>query len=45
VLGANSICPACKYGQLSSFPITANESFTYENSKTRGLEIVFGIRK
>ncbi len=45
VLGANSICPACKYEQLSSFPITANESFTYENSKTRGLEIVFGIRK
>ena len=44
VLGANNICPACKYERLSSFPITANESFSYENSKTRGLEIIFGIK-
>ena len=44
ILGANSLCPACKYEQLSSFPITANESFTYENSRTRGIEIIFGIR-
>jgi len=44
ILGANSICPMCKYEQLSSFPINANESFTYENSKTRGLEIVFRPR-
>lgn len=44
VLGANSLCPVCKYEQLSSFPITANESFTYENSPNRGIEIIFGIR-
>lgn len=44
ILGANSLCPMCKYEQLSSFPITANESFTYENSRARGIEIVFGVR-
>ena len=44
ILGANGICPACKYERLSSLPITANESFTYENSRSRGLEIVFGPR-
>jgi len=44
-LGANNICPACKYEQLSSFPITPNESFTYSHSRTRGLEVVFGIKK
>ena len=41
ILGANSLCPVCKYEQLSSFPITRNESFTYENSQVRGLEIIF----
>ena len=45
VLGPNSICPVCKYQQLSSFPITTNESFTYDISSTKGLEISFGIRK
>jgi hypothetical protein len=45
ILGTNNICPACKYEQLSSFPITQDESFTYSHSRTRGLEVVFGIRK
>ena len=45
VSGTNSICPVCKYQQLSSFPITANESFTYDYSSPKGLEISFGIRK
>jgi hypothetical protein len=44
ILGTNSLCPVCKYEQLSSFPITANESFTYRKSHARGLEIIFGIR-
>ncbi|HKQ20470.1 MAG TPA: hypothetical protein VJS91_00395 [Nitrososphaeraceae archaeon] len=35
-------CPVCKYDQLSSFPLTQNDSFTYNHSRNRGLEITFG---
>ena len=38
-------CPSCKQDQLSSFPITHNDSFSYKNSKSRGLDITFGIKK
>ena len=43
IFGTNNICPACKYEQLSSFPITQDESFTYSHSRTRGLEVVFEL--
>lgn len=38
-------CPSCKQEELSSFPITQNDSFRYSYSKRRGLEITFGINK
>lgn len=38
-------CPLCKQEELSSFPITQNDSFTYNYSKRRGLEITFGNTK
>ena len=38
-------CPSCKQDELSSFPITENDSFRYNYSKSRGLEITFGIEK
>jgi hypothetical protein len=34
-------CPVCKEDQLSSFPLTHNDSFTYNHSRNRGLEITF----
>jgi hypothetical protein len=37
-------CPSCKQDELSSFPIRRNDSFRYNYSKTRGLEITFGIK-
>jgi hypothetical protein len=40
----DNTCPVCKYNQLSSFPITTNDSFTYNHSMARGLEITFGIK-
>ena len=38
-------CPSCKQEELTSFPITQNDSFRYNYSKSRGLEITFGIQK
>ena len=35
-------CPSCKRDELSSFPITRNDSFTYNYIENRGLEIVLG---
>lgn len=40
----NNTCPVCNYKQLSSFPIIPNDSFTYSHSKSRGIEIIFGIK-
>jgi hypothetical protein len=37
-------CPMCKQDQLSSFPVTHNDSFRYSYSKKRGLELTFGIK-
>jgi hypothetical protein len=38
-------CPRCKQYQLSSFPITPNDSFTYNYSNNRGIELIFGIKR
>lgn len=38
-------CPSCKQDGLSSFPLTQNDSFSYNYSDNRGLEINFGIKK
>jgi hypothetical protein len=35
-------CPSCKRDQLSSFPLTANDSFRYNYSDKKGIEITFG---
>ena len=35
-------CPMCKEKQLSSFPLADSESFTYNHSRSRGLELKFG---
>jgi len=37
-------CPMCKQDQLSSFPITSNNTFRYRYSKNKGLEITFTIK-
>ena len=37
-------CPICKQDQLSSFPITSNNTFRYRYSKNKGLEITFTIK-
>jgi hypothetical protein len=44
-LSKNNTCPRCNQDQLSSFPVMANDSFTYSYSKKRGIELNFGIRK
>jgi hypothetical protein len=36
-------CPSCKQDELSSFPLTQNNSFKYKYSNERGLEIKFEI--
>ena len=38
-------CPTCKQDELSSFPITSNDSFRYEYSKKKGLDISFGTNE
>ena len=38
-------CPKCKQDELSSFPITDNDSFRYDFSKRKGLEISFTVNK
>lgn len=35
-------CPSCRQEELSSFPITQNDSFRYNYSKNKGIEITFG---
>jgi hypothetical protein len=35
-------CPMCKEQELSSFPLTDRESFTYDYSDSKGLELKFG---
>lgn len=37
-------CPFCKQQELSSFPITQNDSFRYNYSENNGIEITFLIR-
>jgi hypothetical protein len=37
-------CPSCRQDQLTSFPVTDNDSFGYSYSKNRGLELTFGIK-
>ena len=41
----NYICPACNQDELSSFPVSPNDAFTYNYSDKRGLELTFGIKK
>jgi hypothetical protein len=41
----DSRCSRCQEVELSSFPILANESFTYTHSEKRGLELIFTSRK
>lgn len=41
----DSRCSRCQEVELSSFPILANESFTYTHSEKRGLELRFTSRK
>ena len=38
-------CPVCNQEQLSSFAVSANDSYRYNYSKNRGLELTFEIRK
>ncbi len=38
-------CPICKQDELSSFPISPNDSFRYNYSDSRGIEIKFGMKK
>lgn len=38
-------CPTCRQEELSSFPITQNDSFKYNYTKARGVELTFGIQK
>ena len=38
-------CPMCNEDELSSFPISPSDSFTYNFSKMRGVELTFGIKK
>jgi hypothetical protein len=41
----NYICPACNQDELSSFPVSPNDAFTYNYSDKRGLELTFGIKR
>ena len=38
-------CPVCNQDQLSSFPISPNDSYEYAYSQSRGLGITFRIKK
>ena len=44
-LAKNNRCPRCNQDQLSSFPVMPNDSFTYNYSKKRGIELNFGVRR
>jgi len=41
----NYTCPECHQDELSSFPVSPNDVFTYNYSNRRGLELTFGIKK
>jgi hypothetical protein len=42
----NNKCPeCCSVGALSSFPISSNESFTFNYTHKRGVELEFRIRR
>lgn len=41
----NYTCPLCHQDELSSFPVSPNDAFTYNYSNRRGLELTFGIKK
>lgn len=45
IVGRDSTCPMCRQGDLTSFPIILNESFTYDYSENRGIDIKFGRQK
>jgi hypothetical protein len=38
-------CPICNQDELSSFPISPNDSYRYGYSKNRGLDVAFGNKK
>lgn len=43
----NNVCPRCSANnnELTSFPIVANESFTFDHNPKRGIEFEFKPRK
>ena len=45
IIGKESTCPVCFQNQLSSFPLMLNDSFTYDYSEQRGIEVKFGLSK
>ena len=42
IIGPDSTCPRCRQDDLSSFPLVLNESFTYDYSEEKGIDIKFG---
>ncbi|MGC2309056.1 MAG: hypothetical protein WA461_11680, partial [Nitrososphaeraceae archaeon] len=38
-------CIVCNESLVSSFPILDNESFTFDLTERRGVELKFGVRK
>jgi len=42
---AEYTCPVCHQDQLSSFPVSPNDSYRYSYSKNRDLEVAFRIKK
>jgi hypothetical protein len=45
IIGRDSTCPMCWQDGLSSFPLVLNDSFTYDYSENRGIDVKFGLRK
>ncbi|MGE5685827.1 MAG: hypothetical protein ACM3ZS_11920 [Nitrososphaerota archaeon] len=45
IIGRDNTCPRCWQDDISSFPLVLNESFTYEYSENRGIDIKFGRQK
>jgi hypothetical protein len=45
IVGRDSTCPMCRQDDLTSFPLVLNESFTYNYSENRGIDIKFGRQK
>jgi hypothetical protein len=44
MIGRKSTCPMCGQDGLSSFSLVLNESFTYDYSENKGIEVKFGPR-